>query len=234
VNFYKRYIGDYQRDTNHLTLVEHGVYTVLLDHYYARRGPLPGDLAALYRLCRATTRVEKRAVQSVADQFFPEQIDGTRTNDRATREIAKWETQSEHNRQIAPLGGMARHKANKNKEGVSPRDCPEGSPESARTLPAQQPECSPEPCPDSALSRIQKPDFNSVPLTGSLHVGNGALTAIARKSSKHKNGVNGAAEPEETRLGKALQVLKADPTFPLDKLATMFQLSLSQLREATA
>jgi hypothetical protein len=34
-------------------------------------------------------------------------------------------------------------------------------------------------------------------------------------------------------MKKALVLLKADPDFPLDKLATMFQLSVTQLREAT-
>ena len=33
--FYKRYLGDYQRDTGHLSMLEHGAYTLLLDAFYA-------------------------------------------------------------------------------------------------------------------------------------------------------------------------------------------------------
>ena len=41
-------------------------------------------------------------------------------------------------------------------------------------------------------------------------------------------------EPEEHRLKKALVVLETTPDFPLDKLATMFRLSVTQIREAAA
>ena len=39
MNWYKRYIGDYQRDTGHLSMVEHGSYTLMLDTYYATGRP---------------------------------------------------------------------------------------------------------------------------------------------------------------------------------------------------
>jgi hypothetical protein len=59
------------------------------------------------------------------------------------------------------------------------------------------------------------------------------LAAVTRKIGKRRRG-SAEPEPEQTRLGKALELLKTDPSFPLDKLATMFQLSVAQLREATA
>jgi uncharacterized protein YdaU (DUF1376 family) len=31
VNYYERHIGDYLKDTAHLSLLEHGIYTRLLD-----------------------------------------------------------------------------------------------------------------------------------------------------------------------------------------------------------
>jgi len=70
MNFYKRFIGDYGRDTGQLTLAEHGAYTLMLDSFYATEKPLPKDKKALYRLLRAETEPEKRAVDHVATQFW--------------------------------------------------------------------------------------------------------------------------------------------------------------------
>lgn len=89
MNYYERYPGDYQRDTASLSLAEHGAYTMLLDTYYSTEAPLPADLGALYRICRAMSKAEQAAVRSVAEQFFPIGEDGLRHNDRADREIAK-------------------------------------------------------------------------------------------------------------------------------------------------
>jgi len=82
-------MGDYGRDTAHLSLAEHGAYALLLDHYYSTEMPLPADLVALNRLCRAFDKAEQRAVASVADMFFPIGPDGLRHNIRADREIPK-------------------------------------------------------------------------------------------------------------------------------------------------
>jgi uncharacterized protein YdaU (DUF1376 family) len=90
MNYYERYCGDYQRDTAHLSLAEHGAYTMLLDTYFSVEKPLPEDLPSLYRVCRAMTRLEQQAVKAVAEQFFPvSEGDGLRHNPRADREIAK-------------------------------------------------------------------------------------------------------------------------------------------------
>ena len=100
MNFYKHYIGDYQRDTGHLTLAEHGAYRLMLDAYYATGRPLPGQRKALYRLLRAESTSERRAIDAVASQFW-ETADGGLVNRRAALEIARAEKQAEVNRQIA-------------------------------------------------------------------------------------------------------------------------------------
>jgi uncharacterized phage protein (TIGR02220 family) len=89
VNYYERYCGDYARDTGHLSLQEHGAYTVMLDTYYATETALPADYKALYRICRAMSGREQDAVRSVADQFFPVAEDGLRHNGRADKTIEK-------------------------------------------------------------------------------------------------------------------------------------------------
>ena len=70
MNYYKRYPGDYARDTRHLTLVEHGVYTLLLDAHYATERPLPQSVDKLRRIIGSRTRVEERALLSVLEEFW--------------------------------------------------------------------------------------------------------------------------------------------------------------------
>jgi len=89
LNYYRRYIGDYQRDTGDLSLAEHGAYALMLDAYYANAMPLPGALAGLYRLCRALSKPEQNAVRVIAERYFPVGPDGMRHNARADKELAK-------------------------------------------------------------------------------------------------------------------------------------------------
>jgi uncharacterized protein YdaU (DUF1376 family) len=117
VDYYKRYMGDYQRDTSHLSLAEHGAYTVLLDHYYSRRRPLPGAMESLHRLCRATTKLEQGAVNAVADEFFLLEDDGLRHNQRADEEIEKWEQMAQENRERGKRGGRPKKNPNGNPGG---------------------------------------------------------------------------------------------------------------------
>ena len=70
MNFYKHFIGDYARDTGDLTLAEHGAYRVMLDHFYGTSRPLPSEKKALYRLVRAESDHEKRAVDRVSVRFW--------------------------------------------------------------------------------------------------------------------------------------------------------------------
>lgn len=87
MNFWKRYPGDYGRDTAHLSLAQHGAYGLLLDHYYSTERALPGDVEALHRICRAFTADERAAVEAVANEFFPVGPDGLRHNGRADKQI---------------------------------------------------------------------------------------------------------------------------------------------------
>lgn len=86
MNYYRRYVGDYLRDTARLSLLEHGVYSTLLDYYYADETPTPLDLDEVYRMVRATTPEERRAVIKVLTKFFDKREDGYH-NKRADKEI---------------------------------------------------------------------------------------------------------------------------------------------------
>ena len=89
MNYYRRYIGDYRRDTGTLTLTDHGVYTLILDEYYAQLGVIPRHLSELNILCRANTKAEKESVMRVAERFFPTDDSGVRRNRRADEELEK-------------------------------------------------------------------------------------------------------------------------------------------------
>ncbi len=101
MNFYKHFLGDYARDTKDLSLLEHGAYRLLLDHVYATEDRLPDDRKQLYRIVGAMTPVERKAVDKVADRFFPVNGDGRRHNKRAEEEIAAAREKSEKAKQSA-------------------------------------------------------------------------------------------------------------------------------------
>ena len=84
--FYKRFIGDYQRDTGHLTMVEHSAYALMLDAVYGTGKPLPKDERRLYRLLGAVDPDEREAVQAVLHQFWALD-DGGWVNARAMEEM---------------------------------------------------------------------------------------------------------------------------------------------------
>ena len=70
MHYYTFNIGDYRRDTFHLTLLEHGIYRQLIDTYYLNERPLPADPAVVMRTHSARTKDEKAAVLAVLENFF--------------------------------------------------------------------------------------------------------------------------------------------------------------------
>jgi uncharacterized protein YdaU (DUF1376 family) len=68
MNYYSRHIGDYLKDTAHLSLLEHGVFSRLLDVYYTKEGPIADAEAA--RLIGARTKEERAALKVVLSEFF--------------------------------------------------------------------------------------------------------------------------------------------------------------------
>lgn len=89
MNYYKHYMGDYQRDTGHLSLAQDGAYRRLIDHYYSTEQPLPADAAALYRICGAMDKKEREAVLFVAESFFTVGADCKLHHNRINTEIEK-------------------------------------------------------------------------------------------------------------------------------------------------
>ena len=98
MNYYKRHLGDYARDTGHLTALEHGIYTLLLDWYYVNECPIPFEKAV--RIARGNPE----QTQMVLEEFFKMGENGW-IHSRADREIQEYRAKSDRNREVGKLGG---------------------------------------------------------------------------------------------------------------------------------
>jgi len=101
VNYYKRHLGDYARDTGHLSALEHGIYTLLLDWYYVNERPIPEDRAV------RISRGNPEETHMVLSEFFKKTPNGW-IHSRADREIEVYKAKAEHNREAGKLGGRPR------------------------------------------------------------------------------------------------------------------------------
>lgn len=102
MNYYERHLGDYARDTAHLSLVEHGAYTILLDRFYATEQGIPQDQA--HRIARARTKEERAAVDAVLAEFFVLE-NGAYVQKRALGEIEKAQARIKAARENGRTGG---------------------------------------------------------------------------------------------------------------------------------
>jgi uncharacterized protein YdaU (DUF1376 family) len=89
LNYFELHIGDYAEATQHLSILEDGVYTRLLRKYYASEKPLPVEIEKVQRLIVAKSKEEKAAVEAVLSEFFDLRDDGWH-QDRCDDEIARY------------------------------------------------------------------------------------------------------------------------------------------------
>ncbi len=87
------YTGDYQRDTLHLSMLEHGAYLKLLMYCWDQQGPAPIDERKLMGICNARSKEEITAMQGVLVEFFIRTDEGW-FNKRLEQELKKAEMQS--------------------------------------------------------------------------------------------------------------------------------------------
>lgn len=112
----------------HLSMVEDGAYTRLLDWYYSNEQPIPH--ARRYAVARATSAAERKAVDAVLAEFFTA-TDDAHHHGRADVELSKAANRIE----AARVNGL--------KGGRKPKKKPDGNPVGSQQ-PAQH-ESSPEP-----------------------------------------------------------------------------------------
>jgi uncharacterized protein YdaU (DUF1376 family) len=96
------YMGDYARDTQELSTLEHGAYFLLLNQCWVH-GSLASDPARRAAIAKLTSR-EWRKVAPAVERFFDE--DGRQK--RATTEIEKADRARERHALAGHKGGMAK------------------------------------------------------------------------------------------------------------------------------
>ena len=89
--YYQHHIGDYRRDTGHLTLLEHGIYRQLLDQYYLTEKPID---STTIRLLSIRNTDECESYYRVLADFFVER-DGVFFHKRCDFEIQRFKEKSE-------------------------------------------------------------------------------------------------------------------------------------------
>ena len=87
MNYYEHHLGDWAASTSHLTWDEDMAYTRLLRAYYHAEKAIPEGQQ--YRLAKAATPSQRRAVESVLAEFFTLEA-GLYRQKRADAEIAKY------------------------------------------------------------------------------------------------------------------------------------------------
>lgn len=155
VNYYERHLGDYARDTGHLSLLEHGVYTLLLDRCYATEQGIPEDQA--YRLARARSEDERAAVDAVLSEFFTLE-DGVWINARVLEEVERYRAKIEAARENGKKGGRPRKETQPKAKKTQP--FPPGSEIETQPKAHQTPDTSntqPNGC-DAGASPKDEPD----------------------------------------------------------------------------
>jgi len=83
------HIGDYLRDTEDLSLLQHGVYLRLMLWYYSTAKPLPHDIERINRRVGATSKEERGAVEYVLTEFF-QLRSGKWVHKRIEEELGRW------------------------------------------------------------------------------------------------------------------------------------------------
>jgi uncharacterized protein YdaU (DUF1376 family) len=107
LNYYRRFPGDYLRDTMHLSAAEDGMYGRLLDAQYTSEKPLPLDRSILYAIVRANSASDRKAVESILKQYFYETKRGFKHR-RIDAEIARAKAKSDAYRVSGRKGGLKR------------------------------------------------------------------------------------------------------------------------------
>lgn len=100
------YVGDYLRDTTHLTTEGHGAYLLLLMTSWVRGGSLPNEDHQLAAIARVTPK-RWAALKPILQEFF-QVADGLWTQKRVKRELEAAKRLSDARRKSGTSGAQSR------------------------------------------------------------------------------------------------------------------------------
>lgn len=119
---YLHHIGDFIRDTSHLTPVEECFYRRAIDWYYLNEKPFPNDMKEVCRLLRAKGKIQTAAVETVFKDFFYVEENFFK-NSRCEKEITAYHNKNKLNRVNGKLGGRPKkNNSLENHDGFSEDD----------------------------------------------------------------------------------------------------------------
>jgi len=70
LNYFEHHIGDYDKNTSHLSACEDGIYCRMIRRYLDKELPLDSDVEEIKRVVRARSREEKKRLTSFSKSFF--------------------------------------------------------------------------------------------------------------------------------------------------------------------
>lgn len=104
MHYYTFNVGDYRKDTGHLTTLEHGIYRQLLDWYYLDETPIPKETQTVIRRLRLGSDSDIQSLKNVLNDFFVLQDDGYHQG-HCDVVIAKYHENADKNKVNGKLGG---------------------------------------------------------------------------------------------------------------------------------
>lgn len=105
--FISIYTGDYLRDTRHLSPTKHGIYLLLLFHYWDQQAPLTLDEQELAGITNCRSADEIEALRYVLNRYFIRAEDGW-YNKRMEEEICRAEVLSKERSKAGKKGAFSR------------------------------------------------------------------------------------------------------------------------------
>lgn len=149
------YVGDYLKDTQHLSYAEHGAYLRLILFYWNNGGPIPDDKQRLFRAVGAFSPEEQGYATSMLQAFFKHH-DGEYHHKRIDAEIARSVDGALKRKAKAFKASKARWDATSNPTSNAPSIPPSNACGNAPAMPYQNQNQSHTP--DSQKSETKNPE----------------------------------------------------------------------------
>jgi len=138
MHYYQFNIGDYRRDTAHLSRIEHSIYRDLIDWYYLDEQPIPMETQSVIRRLRLGSDEEAEALQNVLSDFFTAADDGYHQS-RIDYDIAKYHHECAKNKENGKKGGRPKRLQRNEENPVGSQSQPTGNQDETQVKANQEP-----------------------------------------------------------------------------------------------